>query len=146
MSDRKFCIILRGLPGTGKTIMAQLLSTIAAPGKSVTLGADSFFTSEGKFSFDKTRLKEAHESTFADFKAEIEKQTPLIIVDNTNIKNFHYWHYLDWAQRNGYIVGILTMPHNDVSNRELAERNVHGVDQNTIRRMRHSFEWEIERA
>jgi hypothetical protein len=48
---------------------------------------------------------------------------------------------LDYAQRHDYLVALVTIPHNDVSNKELAERNIHGVDQDTIRRMRQTFEW-----
>lgn len=139
----KLCCILRGLPGTGKSTLAKLLALIAQDGKAAILSADNFFLENGKYNFDKTRLKEAHEETFKSFKKAVENEIPLIIVDNTNVKNFHYWHYLDWAQRNGYLVSVITMPHNDVSNKELAKRNLHGVDQNTIRRMRHSFDWRI---
>lgn len=142
-TPNKFCIILRGLPGTGKDILANLLSNIAAPGMAKVLSTDDFFTSNDKFNFDKTKLKDAHKATWESFKREVEVNQPLIIINNTNFKRFHYAHYVDYAQRHDYFVAIMTIPFNDVTNRELALRNVHGVDQDTIRRMRHSFEWEL---
>ena len=137
-APNKFCFILRGLPGTGKNILAELLAHMAEPGVSKILSTDDYFMKEGKFQFDKTQLKEAHKVTWEAFKKEVESD-----INNTNFKKYHYSHYVDYAQRHGYFVSIIIIPFNDVTNRELAVRNVHGVDQDTIRRMRHSFEWEF---
>jgi len=145
----KLVIILRGLPGTGKTYIAnEYLSHIGDvfdPRPEVPiLSSDDFFIKEGVFHFDKDKLGEAHKWNFERFKEEIGKETPFIIVDNTNIKNFHYYHYLDYAQRNNYLVLITIVPDNNKSNRELSTLNIHGVTQETIRRMRSSFEWKTE--
>ncbi len=138
----KFVFILRGLPGTGKDIISQLLATI--PKEPVILSTDDFFLKAGKYQFDKTLLKEAHEDTWNKFKVSVNNDCPFIVVNNTNIKKFHYSHYLDYAQRHGYLVSLVIIPHNDVTNKELAQRNIHGVDQDTIRRMRNAFEWSME--
>lgn len=142
-APNKFCFILRGLPGTGKNILAELLAHIAKPESARILSTDDYFMKDGKFQFDKTQLKEAHKVTWEKFKKEVESDSPLIIINNTNFKKYHYSHYVDYAQRHNYFVSIVIIPFNDVTNRELAQRNVHGVDQDTIRRMRHSFEWEF---
>jgi predicted kinase len=136
----KFCFILRGLPGIGKDQVANFIGQLSP---STILSTDNFFTKSGKYTFDKTLLKEAHEKLFEEFKTLVSAAAPVIIINNTNIKKFHYFHYLDYAQRHSYLTSIITIPHNDVSNRELAERNVHGVDQDTIRRMRQSFDWSL---
>jgi broad-specificity NMP kinase len=140
MTPNKFCFILRGLPGVGKDIVAGFLDSATAP---VILSTDNYFIQEGKYNFDKTKLAEAHKATFELFKKAVNDGTPFIVVNNTNIKQFHYYHYLDYAQRHDYLVSLVTIPHNDVSNKELAERNIHGVDQDTIRRMRQAFEWDL---
>ncbi len=135
--------ILRGLPGTGKTILAEVLKRVHKD--SVILSSDDFFYDPvtKTHSFDKERIKEAHEWNFERFKKEIEKGTPNIIVDNSNVKKYHYHHYLDYGQRHNYLVSVVTIPHNDVSDKELTERNIHSVSRETIRRMRKEFEWEI---
>ena len=150
---QKLCIILRGLPGTGKTYIANkylthirgAFSPIDGPDPDpVILSSDDYFLGSNKvYTFDKDKIQEAHKWNWERFRSEVEKGTPLIIIDNTNIKKFHYAHYLDYATRHNYITLIVLIPHNESTNRELSKRNIHGVDQETIRRMRKSFEWEL---
>ncbi len=134
--------ILRGLPGIGKSSLADVLRTIHS--SSVVLSTDDFFwDAKNKIhSFDKEKIKEAHEWNFDRFKKAIEANCPNIIIDNTNIKKYHYHHYLDYGQRHNYLVSVVIIPHNDSSDKELTERNIHGVPRETIRRMRKDFEWE----
>lgn len=136
-------LIMRGLPGTGKSVLSDLLRLIHPA--SVVLSSDDFFYNPATdtHSFDKEKIKEAHEWNFERFKKEVEKQTPNIVIDNSNIKKYHYHHYLDYAQRHNYLAAVVTIPHNDVSDKELTERNIHSVTRETIRRMRKEFEWEI---
>jgi tRNA uridine 5-carbamoylmethylation protein Kti12 len=143
VSKQKLVIILRGLPGAGKTWLSKAYLSHMSP-DSVILSSDDFFVGADKvFKFDKDKIEEAHKANFEKFKKAIADSRELIIVDNTNIKKFHYWHYLDYAQSNNYLVTIMTIPHNDVDDRRLAERNIHGVSSFTIRGMRRSFEWEM---
>lgn len=142
----KFCFVLRGLPGTGKDEIAKYLAASGIPSipgvsSAITLSTDQFFIKDGKYQFDKTKLKEAHEATWEAFKSAISSDSQVIIINNTNIKKFHYAHYVDYAQRHGYLTSIVIIPANDVSDRELATRNVHNVDQGTISKMRKEFEW-----
>jgi broad-specificity NMP kinase len=147
---QKHVFILRGLPGVGKSIVANLLANsltlFDSDSKAPIIDTNDYFLDPKtkEFKFDKTLLKEAYEKSFDFFKDLIAKEERFIIVSNTNIKEFHYHHYLDYAQRHGYLVSVLIIPHNNVSNKELAERNIHFVDQNTIRRMRKEFEWEVK--
>ena len=141
----KFCFVLRGLPGTGKDEIAKYLAQLPYAAESnppaITLSTDQFFIKDGKYQFDKTKLKEAHEATWEAFKSAISSDSQVIIINNTNIKKFHYAHYVDYAQRHGYLTSVVIIPANDVSDRELATRNVHNVDQGTISKMRKEFEW-----
>ncbi len=149
IAKQKLCLILRGLPGTGKSYLSkEYLAFIAKAfngdeDQTVILSSDDYFIHDKVYHFDKDSLADAHKWNWDRFKAEVEKATPFIIVDNTNIKKFHYYQYLDYAQRNDYFVAIVTIPHNDTTDKELAERNIHGVDRDTIRRMRSSFEWNL---
>ena len=143
---QKFCIILRGLPGTGKTYIAKkYLSHIAhafdpVPDP-VILSSDDYFITNGVYTFDKYEIQEAYKDTWKKFREEVEKNSPFIIIDNTNIRKFHYLHYLDYATRHNYITVVMITPHLDLNNRELSERNIHNVSQESIRLMRKNFEW-----
>lgn len=145
----KFCFIFRGLPGAGKDIikdfLTQLIDNLPEKNLYSVINTDQFFEKDGKYSFNKLLLKEAHESSWLQFRAEVDSGRKVIIVNNSNIKNYHFWHYLDYAQRSGYLTSIITIPVNNTSDRELAERNIHKVDLFTISRMRADFEWELKK-
>lgn len=150
IQEQKIVNIFRGLPGVGKTKVANRIANEMNDQDGtnqttcVILSSDDFFIENGVYTFDKDKIDTAHKSNFERFKKAIEDSVPYIIVDNTNIKSFHYRHYLDYAQRHNYLVLITILPHNDLSDRELEERNIHGVTRNTIRKMRADFEWEFK--
>lgn len=130
----KFVFIIRGLPGSGTEVISNALSAGGFP----VISAYDFFP--GKI-FNKEGMAAAYKDCFERFKTEISKDTPLIVVHNPNIKTYHYYHYLDYAQRMGYIVSVVTLPHNTYSDKELSDKS--GVELNFIRQMRRQFEWEI---
>ncbi len=139
---------MRGLPGVGKTYLAKtylgsIVSMFENPRIQILSSDDYFVKDNGVYEFDKDEMLNAHKWNFKRFIKAIEDEIPLIIIDNSNIKAFHYSHYLDYAQRKNYLVAIVTIPHNDTSNRELAARNIHGVNVDTISRMRRQFEGEV---
>ena len=86
---------MRSLPGVGKTSLAsKLLSNLDVGHKGVILSADDFFVKgsiDNKiYDFDKKKLEEAHKWNFGRFKEAIKKNLSLIIIDNSNIKLFHF--------------------------------------------------------
>ena len=149
MDINKKIFILRGLPGVGKSTLASYLATNLAPKKgegkgAIILSSDDFFiASNGKYIFDDNKIVEAHKWNFKRFKEAIERELSPIIIDNSNYKKYHYYQYVDYAQRKNYSVAVIVIPHNDVSDKELEERTPHGIKRRTIEKMRRNFEWEI---
>lgn len=146
----KKLIVLRGVPGSGKSTVAQKLMT-----ESVNMGYmsaticsadDYFYRPDGVYDWNPTKLKNAHRWCFEKAKEEMKGtdclgSTDLIIVDNTNIKKSHYQKYLDLATEYGYeveehIVGEFS------EDAALAyfERNTHGVPLSVIVKMMEDFE------
>lgn len=127
------CIILRGLPGSGKSHLAKLIVN-HAEGVYRLCSADDFFVRDGKYKFDGSRIGLAHDYCWRSFVEGINLKLN-IIVDNTNTTKKEYERYVDYAKNNGYIVSIVTVD-TLLSDEELAKRNTHGVPALTISKMR----------
>ncbi|MEK7535650.1 MAG: AAA family ATPase [Patescibacteria group bacterium] len=126
---KKF-IIMRGVPGSGKTTRAMELAGL----KGRIHSADYFFAGEGgNYRFDRGHIEEAHIFCFEMVRASMEMARPLIILDSCNIQRKHFRGYLDIARQYGYVVEEVAMlPHPDPA--IAAMRNVHGVSQESIER------------
>lgn len=101
--NRRWVIVMRGLPGSGKTTFAnQMVATANQMGfRAVICSADQFFIrADGVYQFDRDRLADAHafcRTQFDDAMAIDNRDDPnytdIIIVDNTSIRLFEYDHY-----------------------------------------------------
>lgn len=93
----KKVIIMRGLPGSGKSYHAkELFQEAVDSGKTAIIcSADDYFMVNGVYTFNSSELKNAHQTCRNLFLKHIEEGlTDLIIVDNTNTKTWEYLEYL----------------------------------------------------
>lgn len=121
--------ILRGLPGSGKsTLIAKEF-----PDATV-VSADHYFVDEaGVYRFDPARLKDAHGACLREFIHHVRGGNPrTIVVDNTNVCAWEMAPYAATAQAYGYEFEIVTI---ECDVETALKRNVHGVPEETIRRM-----------
>ena len=97
-------IVLRGLPGSGKTFLADNISTFCRhAGLSCRVcSADSWFSRDGRYRYVGGRLHEAHDHSKGIFLLEMVRKTRVIVVDNTNLETRHYMWYKDQAVASGY--------------------------------------------
>ncbi len=143
----KHVVILRGLPGSGKTHYAHSLVDELVAGdeaRYAVLSTDDYFLTEaGEYHFDKFKLSEYHNLNLARFIRALADGIELVIVDNTNIKKWEFIAYKEAAIACGYtckevIVGEVK----DKAMQHLyAQRNSHGVALKTIAKMAYQFEW-----
>lgn len=131
----KVLILLRGLPGSGKTSFANLIWS-----SYVICEADQFFYDEdGNYNFDATKLGLAHKSCQVRVESMMQMNEnnseyfPEIVVSNTSTTEKELQPYLDLALRYGYIVVSLI-----VENRH-GGQNVHGVPDEKLEQMRNRF-------
>lgn len=138
-------IILRGIPGSGKSSLQKKLWP-----KAVVVSEDTFFIdANGKYNFDPMKLGEARNRCLLEFIAEMtylrelkESGTPVIaedftvIVDNTNCSLVEMAPYVAIADAFDIPVRVLSL---QVPIGQAVERNIHGVPKETIVNMEQKF-------
>ena len=123
----KTAIILRGLPGSGKTTYARSLH----PAK--ICSADSLFETKAGYHFDPSLLDFAHANCFYLYLRALEDQGQgLIVVDNTNCQPLEIAPY--WMAARA--LGVNPMIHYVYTSVATAlQRNIHHVPEPAIRKM-----------
>ena len=132
----KLLVLLRGLPGSGKSSFAKHMWS-----DFVICEADQFFyDSEGNYNFDPSKLKDAHKycrDKVETFMSDNEKNSQFyseIVVSNTFTREWEMDEYFKLAKKYNYQVVSLI-----VENRH-GNKNVHGVPDSKIEEMRNRFE------
>jgi len=136
----KQVIILRGLPGSGKSTFAKNLKVdFSNVYRTEIVSADDFFTIAltGEFKFDPTRIGDAHADCFRRYLQLLQTKIDRVIVDNTNTTRLEISPYVLAAEAFGYSHLIKYFP---CSIEEASERNIHNVPIETIARMAMGFE------
>jgi predicted kinase len=122
----KELILLRGLPGSGKSTFAKRICNQHVE-------ADMFFMEDGEYKFDPTKLKQAHE--WCRNKAqEWMKQGYNVVVSNTFTQEWEMDPYYKLAEQYGYRVHSLV-----VETRHMGV-NQHGVPADKLEQMKNRFE------
>ena len=124
-------ILLRGLPGSGKTTLAKELSE---NGKYPVFSVDDFFTSSNgnyNFEFEKNHLayKQCEENT----KASMQKAIPKIFIDNVFSLEWELEPYFKLASEFNYEIFVLT-----VENRHKGH-NIHQISDEQIQKMAQKY-------
>uniref|UniRef100_A0A7S3N2P0 ATP-binding protein n=1 Tax=Euplotes harpa TaxID=151035 RepID=A0A7S3N2P0_9SPIT len=126
----KYCFIMRGVPGSGKSTVAKRIKGE----EGVVHTTDNYFLNEnGEYVFDRDLLAENHKKNFQAFCKSIDEGVESVIVDNTNTTEREYKRYQEYATEHGYVVSFVVIPHIPAS--VAAARNSHGVPEEAIKNM-----------
>lgn len=132
----KILILVRGIPGSGKSTFANLIWNSYA-----ICEADKFFyDKDGNYNFDPSKLKQAHE--WCQNEVEIKMQDnernpqyyPEIAVSNTFTQEWEMKAYFDLASKYDYKVFSII-----VENRH-GGKNLHSVPDDTLKKMKNRFQ------
>uniref|UniRef100_A0A6B2ECP2 Smr domain-containing protein n=1 Tax=Phlebotomus kandelakii TaxID=1109342 RepID=A0A6B2ECP2_9DIPT len=143
-SGIKVMILMRGLPGSGKTHLARTIidQTVKGDYRRYIFSSDNFFYDvNGVYRYDLDKLSEAHAfNQNCVFKRAYDGWSP-IIVDNTSMKLWEMHVYCKYAIQFGYVVRILepTTPWAWNISR-LSQMNKHSVPRESIERMLLKYE------
>jgi predicted kinase len=128
-------ILLRGLPGSGKTTLAKVILQLPSNIDPEVLSADDFFeNNNGEYIFDATKLREAHNYCQFRCSERMRQQKAKIVVANTFTQEWEMDEYFKMAERYNYRVHTLI-----VENRHGGE-NVHGVPKDKLQQMKDRFQ------
>ena len=123
----KVLYLIRGIPGAGKSYLANLITN-------ANFSADDYFTSpSGVYSFDASKLKEAHEYCQRMVEYALKDNHPIVAVANTFTRKWEMEAYYKLAEKYGYEVVELTIKSNF--------KNTHGVPEDKIQTMKERFEY-----
>ena len=119
-------VIMVGASGSGKTTWIR--ENIP---EATVVSTDLYWERTHK-SFDKRDLDKAHAWAIRDFIMQCAMQAPMIVVDNTNTTIAELSPYLAIAKAYDAEVGVIWMGVDHIE--ELTRRNVHNVQEHTVRR------------
>ena len=123
---KRSLIILRGLPGSGKTSLAEILD---AP----ICSEDDYFMKDGRYLWTTDELGSAHQWCLGRCEFNMRQDADKIIVANTSTSARELKPYYDLAQKYGYQVFSVI-----VENRHEG-KNIHNVPEETLRKMSERF-------
>jgi predicted kinase len=123
----KELFLLRGLPGSGKSTLAESLGGSH-------MEADKYFTYEGKYEFDVTKLKDAHDWCQNAVRVFMENKNKRVVVSNTFTQEWEMTPYFELAEKHGYKVYSL------ICENRHGGINEHGVPEDKLEIMKNRFE------
>lgn len=120
-------LLIRGLPGSGKTTMAKKYAEAGY----VHCEADQYFERDGTYRFDSSKLHAAHDDCLRRAIAAMDAGHS-VVVSNTFTRLWEMEPYLKAAKKRGINTRIIETTGN--------WPNVHGVPADAIERMRARWE------
>lgn len=128
-------ILLRGLPGSGKSTLGKVILQWPSIDNPDVLSADDYFIdSDGVYVFDFTKLKEAHNDCQIRCADKMRLEVSRIVVANTFTQEWEMEKYYEMAERYHYRVHSII-----VENRH-GNSNIHGVPDDKLLQMKDRFE------
>jgi predicted kinase len=136
---QKFIMLVRGLPGSGKTALTDMIGLSTPSGimaRPVACSADDYFMDEaGHYVFDPKLLGEAHKACQAKAAVAVNLGRS-VVVHNTFTERWEMEPYLQMAGEFDYRVIVISTFDGGCDDETLAERNSHGVPVSSIAAMR----------
>lgn len=124
-------ILLRGLPGAGKSTLAKLLSE---NGKYPVFSIDSYFTNEkGEYNFKFDENHKAYKACEQLTFEAMQNNIPKIFVDNTFTLDWEIEPYFKLASKTNYQVHVVTVENYHGS------QNIHDVSKEQLSKMAEKY-------
>jgi len=133
----KKLVILRGLPGSFKSTLANSLKEDNA----VIFSTDNFYMVNGEYKFTPELIKDAHTWNKLNALKAMFSSYPLVVIDNTNTTWWEVEEYVKMGLKYGYEIEFLEPNNPERFNVDLCfERNTHNVPKEVIQKMKDRWE------
>ena len=139
----KTMILIRGLSGSGKTMLADLLQGNLDGRADITV--DEFFTTTSGYNFQVEKLKDAHEWCKEETEKLLQDEWEAVIVHNTFTRKWEVDPYIEMGTKHGYRIQVINLYDAGLNDKELSERCAHNVSPSTISRQRKRWEKDVFR-
>jgi len=120
-------VLIRGLPGSGKTTMARVLALVGYEHYE----ADQYFERDGQYQFNPSALPKAHAWCLARVKESMARGVSCVVA-NTFTRRWEMQPYIDAAKDAGFNVRVIEA--------RGEWESCHGVPADAIDRMRARWE------
>ncbi|KAJ8342626.1 hypothetical protein SKAU_G00325540 [Synaphobranchus kaupii] len=141
MGNRPHLIIMRGLPGSGKSELARKIKKKKYGDTGVILSTDDFCRDKyGFYEFDHSKRNWRHKQNQEKAEVAMKNRVHPIIIDNTNITRRDMEPYVLMGLKYRYYIKFVTTPdHKRCTVDELHARVAHcGIKKGTIHRLKHN--------
>ena len=127
-----FLILVRGLPGSGKTSLAAVLSE---NGKYPVYSVDDYFTDSetGAYTFVYSENHKAYKNCESNCRQQMEQGTQKIFIDNTFTLEWELEPYFKMASEFNYRVFVITVEHRHEG------KNSHQISDEQLKKMAEKY-------
>lgn len=131
----KELVILRGLPGSGKSTFAHLLTTGR---NAVIIENDQYMYEDGVYIWKTSKMKGAIKDTNEKLYRALKTGVELIVISNVNVRLSDFNRYIEMGKNDGYKITSLI-----VENRA-DTKSKHGVCKETLNSMEENFQVKLK--
>lgn len=131
--------ILRGVPGCGKTTLAEELRDLYTEFDKIVVvcEANDYFMRNGEYNYSPSLLPKAHEECKKRVISSMESGADVIILTNTSTQFWEYEEYLNLADEFGYKTSVLVVENHHNG------KSPHGVPEEKLNVMRRRFDLKL---